>query len=245
MIIIPDAWGGAISRVIGKGGAERLKKWVGDGGTLICVGSAAAWATDSSTGLSQVKLKRDVLDQLADYQTDLERQEKAESPAIDTMALWHPDKVAASTAKTEAKPPANKDEVQKQDEWQRRFFPRGVILRADIEPEDWMGFGLDSSVPVMEYTDNAFMAGSSVSTTARFSVDPDKLRLSGLLWPEARDRWAGTAYATHESNGSGQVVLFAGNPNMRAYFYGTRQMLLNAVLYGPGMGSRFNSPYRK
>ena len=89
------------------------------------------------------------------------------------------------------------------------------------------------------------MTGPSVNTTARFSVDPNELRLSGLLWPEARTRWAGTAYATHERSGNGQLILFGGNPNMRAYFYGTRQLLLNAVLYGPGMGSSFDEPYKQ
>ncbi|HKK20689.1 MAG TPA: M14 family metallopeptidase, partial [candidate division Zixibacteria bacterium] len=51
VIVIPDTWGGSIGRVIGKGGTERLKKWVADGGTLICIGSSAAWAADSATGL--------------------------------------------------------------------------------------------------------------------------------------------------------------------------------------------------
>jgi hypothetical protein len=78
------------------------------------------------------------------------------------------------------------------------------------------------------------MAMPPVKITARFAAEND-LRLSGLLWPEARERWAGTAYATRERKGRGQIVLFATDPNIRAYFYGTRAMFVNAVLYGPGM----------
>jgi hypothetical protein len=37
--------------------------------------------------------------------------------------------------------------------------------------------------------------------------------------------------------------MFAADPNMRAYFYGTRTMFVNALLYGPGMGSSFEGPY--
>ena len=73
----------------------------------------------------------------------------------------------------------------------------------------------------------------------------NELRISGLLWPEARSRWANTAYATRESVGRGQIVLFATHPNFRAYFYGSRQMLVNAILLGPGFGSRFEGPYEE
>ena len=69
------------------------------------------------------------------------------------------------------------------------------------------------------------------------------LRIAGLLWPEARARWAETAYATRESSGKGQIILFAHEPNMRAYFYGTRGMFMNAVMYGPGFGTSFDTPY--
>jgi hypothetical protein len=93
-------------------------------------------------------------------------------------------------------------------------------------------------VPVMVYTRDAFMATDPVKTTARFS-DEDDLRMSGLLWPEARRRWATTAYLTHERKGSGQIILFATDPNMRAYFYGTRKLFVNAVVYGPAMTGAF------
>jgi len=76
-----------------------------------------------------------------------------------------------------------------------------------------------------------------VKTVARFTQEKNKLRLSGLLWPEARERWAGTAYVTREPRGKGQIILFATDPYPRAYFWGTRRMFVNAVLLGPGMGS--------
>ena len=62
--------------------------------------------------------------------------------------------------------------------------------------------------------------------------------LLGLLWPEAKERIADTAYCTIESKGSGQVILFACAPNFRGWFRGTARLLANAVVYGPGAGAR-------
>ncbi len=64
-----------------------------------------------------------------------------------------------------------------------------------------------------------------------------RLRMSGLLWPEAAERLANTAYVTREALGAGQVILFADDPNFRAATLGTRRLFANAVVYGPGMGA--------
>jgi len=93
-----------------------------------------------------------------------------------------------------------------------------------------------NSVPAILYSPYAFLSKKPVETPARFD-EADKLRLSGLLWPEAKERWAQTAYATRETSGKGQIILFAAEPNFRSYFYGTTRMLLNAILLGPSMGT--------
>ena len=64
------------------------------------------------------------------------------------------------------------------------------------------------------------------------------MRMSGLLWPEAAQRIANSAYLTHEKAGSGQIILFSGQPNFRGAARGTNRLLLNAVVYGAGLGSR-------
>ncbi len=76
-----------------------------------------------------------------------------------------------------------------------------------------------------------------MQTSARLS-EASQLRVSGLLWPEAGERWEKTAYATREAYGNGQVILFAGEPNFRSYFYGTGRMFINSMLLGPGYGAR-------
>lgn len=64
-----------------------------------------------------------------------------------------------------------------------------------------------------------------------------RLRLSGLLWPEAADRLANSAYLTREGVGNGQVILFASSPTFRAGARGTARLFTNAVIYGPGCGA--------
>jgi len=64
-----------------------------------------------------------------------------------------------------------------------------------------------------------------------------RLRMSGLLWPEAADRLAHGAYVTQERVGAGQIILFADSPTFRAATKGTSRVLLNAVVLGPGAGA--------
>ncbi len=63
------------------------------------------------------------------------------------------------------------------------------------------------------------------------------LRMSGLIWPEAQQRLANAAYLTRESMGSGQIILFADSPMFRGSSLGTNRLLLNALVYGPGLGA--------
>ena len=129
------------------------------------------------------------------------------------------------------------EELAEIDRHQRLFMPRGVIFRTELDEEHWLNFGVGKEVPATVYTSYAFLSKKPVQTAARFS-EASKLRLSGLLWPEARTRWEKSAYATRESYGKGQIILFAGEPNYRSYFYGTGKMLINSLLLGPGFGTR-------
>ena len=122
------------------------------------------------------------------------------------------------------------------DARQRVLMPRGAILRIDLDSEHWLNFGCDSKIPAILYTSYAFLSKRPVQTAAHLS-EASGLRLSGLLWPEARKRWEKSAYATREAYGKGQIILFAGEPNYRSYFYGTTRLLLNGIFLGPGFGT--------
>jgi len=63
------------------------------------------------------------------------------------------------------------------------------------------------------------------------------IRMSGLVWPEASQRIANSAYLTRERVGKGQIILFSGEPNFRGSTKGTNRLWLNAVVYGSGLGT--------
>ncbi len=81
-----------------------------------------------------------------------------------------------------------------------------------------------------------------VSRKIGWSSLPDeyelKLRMSGLLWPEASQRIANSAYLTRESKGNGQIILFANQPVFRGSTLATNRLLLNALVYGSGLGTK-------
>jgi hypothetical protein len=64
-----------------------------------------------------------------------------------------------------------------------------------------------------------------------------KLRMAGLLWPEAAGRLVNGAYLTRESLGRGQIILFAVPPSFRGSTLATTRLLMNAMIYGPACGT--------
>jgi hypothetical protein len=76
----------------------------------------------------------------------------------------------------------------------------------------------------------------SVDVPARLAP-ANRLRLSGLMWEEARARWGESVYAARDGFGAGQVIVFAALPNYRGYYHGAERLLLNALFLGPGMGT--------
>jgi hypothetical protein len=124
----------------------------------------------------------------------------------------------------------------------RSFSARGAHLRIELDPELWLSWGLPDELPVLANARDTLVAAPPVQVPARFAT-LDRLHLGGLLWPEAAGRLAETAYVTRESVGRGQVVLFLNDPEFRAWTVGTRRLLTNAILYGPGLGSSWSTPW--
>ncbi len=301
VIVLPSAWGGrSLGGVLTKSVLQKLKKWVQAGGTLIAMGGSAAFLSGKDREFSSVRLRRDVLDELAVYEEAIERERSARVVEVDPAEVWGlvepepddarperregrgteprpsgsghaEDEAPQHDKKNSAKPPAKVDlkKLKRTDAWQRLFGPRGVIVAADLDCEHWLCFGVGapSSVgphrathvlsaakgvvsvdrppyppvdtgrlPVLISGSYAFMSKYPVATPVRLK-GKDDLRLSGLLWPEARARRANGAYATVERMGKGQVILFASDPFFRGYFEGTGRLLLNAIVLGPGLGA--------
>ncbi|MFQ5583276.1 MAG: M14 family zinc carboxypeptidase, partial [Calditrichia bacterium] len=243
VLILPSTWGGkeTYQKLLGKENIKKIKSWVAAGGTIIGIGNAAAFLADTATGFSKVRLRQQVLQKLALYKEAAEKELNPGQVAPDSISLWEKAPTVADTPQNSGNK-ADKELLAKYDEHLRLFQPRGAILRANLDEEHWLNFGLGKKLPVIFYSPYAYLTADPVQTAARLG-SADHLRLSGILWPETRTRWEKTAYATRESLGKGQVILFAGEPYFRAYFLGSGRMLVNAILLGPGMGTRAVMPW--
>jgi hypothetical protein len=228
-------------KIFDKKDITSIKEWIANGGTLVGTGSAAAFLADSTTALSKVKLRRQALKEIDSFREAVKWEENAGLATPDSMAIWEGKSTAEEHEKEKQTEEKEKkaftdEELSEQDKKLRLYMPRGAILRADVNEEHWLGFGAGAQVPAIMYGSYAFLSKNPVETAARFS-EASQLRLSGLLWPEARTRWEKTACVTREASGKGQVILFAGEPDFRSYFYGTARMFINAILLGPGFGT--------
>lgn len=134
------------------------------------------------------------------------------------------------------------DDLLAADARLRRFSPEGAFLRVELDGDVWLNWGLPAEIAAYVNHDDTLVADAGVQVAARF-VEVERLHLGGLLWPEAAGRLAHTAYATREARGRGQIVLFLNEPEFRGWTLGTRRLLLNAMLLGPGLGTRWSRPW--
>jgi hypothetical protein len=242
VLIIPSYWGGpeGLRYALGQKLPD-LRDWIKAGGTLITVGNSSYFCADSASELSSARERGAVLSELADYTTAWQDEQNAPARTVDTNAVW-----GTRETKGEGKPSAPEstplEDLKKIDAKGRLFMPRGAILRLDLNPEHWLSYGAGDHTNAIVYSSDALMAKSPVESAARYAAGSD-IRLSGLLWPEARQRWASTAWCARESSGRGQIILFADEPYLRAYFHGTKRLFLNAVLFGPGFGASRSAPW--
>ncbi len=220
-----------------------LKQWVNNGGTLIALDSAVSFFTKEKSDMSSVRERIDVLDKLEEYEEAVEHEENALTASASQKDVWD---YRAEDIK-EATPVEKKDKLVKEklkriDAWERRFSPHGTFLKTKIDAYHWLTYGVNDPLAVMVGSGQSYLSKPPVETPVRFT-DQASIRVSGLLWPEARRRFAKTAYLTRESVGKGQVILFPFEPAFRGYYHETARLLWNAIFLGPGLGAQTQIPW--
>lgn len=243
-----------------KSASDDVRAWIESGGTLIAIGSTA-FAIAQDEGLSSARTLDEVLDELDDYEIAVLREWAADADGFDAEAVW-----SHGTAATTPKYPwddvdldrGSPDDLERRDTWQRQFMPPGTVLAARTDDEHWLTSGCGEMLPILFGASNVLMAKGGVESPIRYGVlEADssasdarragwctipagkelRLRMSGLLWPEAAHRIANSAGVTREGVGQGQVILFPDSPTFRAASLGTTRVFMNAVVFGPGMGA--------
>lgn len=258
VLVLPGIWRKRLSQAE----LEVLAEWVEDGGTLIAMAGSAGQLAAKDSAVTKVRRLQDVLDDLDDYELALERERQwksGETPDAETVwrhMLTEPPSFPWDSTAELARP--GSDELRKRDEWSKMFMPQGAFLAARVDREHWLTFGTGETLPYLfGSSGTVLMATAEVETPVRagvlrrtdnaeavrvgWSTVPSghelRLRMSGLLWPEAASRIANAALVTRESKGRGQVILFAAPPTFRGASRGTERLFLNALVYGPGFGT--------
>ena len=251
-IIMPDG-----NRVLSENEIEVLNDWIKQGGTLIAHDNSSSIIA-SKNGLGSVTKIQDSLDKSIDFDIDLQREWLADKDNIDF------DQVNSNTLNYKTDYPWDMDkrtitdeELIRRDNWQSKFMPSGAFVVGRVDNTHWLSFGTPDVLPILYSKQPVLMTSNRAEAVVRIgSIEPNngseikqlnwstipaghdiKVRMSGLVWPEASEKIANSAYLTREQIGNGQLILFSGQPNFRGSTRGTSRLWLNAVVYGAGLGT--------
>lgn len=208
VLVLPDGSGATMLRRAGD--AERIKRWVREGGAIITFGGAAGFLTARDMALTTV--------------SEVGRRAEADS-AKDTAPR---DTVLSPTARPG--PPVVSPTAP--DSTRPEFVP-GIIARATLDRTHWLTYGYTKDhLPVL--VGGAFLKPSRRGDNP-VSFLGDSLVLSGFAWPGNTERLLrGSVWAVVENVGRGKVVLFGDDPLFRAFWRGTAGLFNNALLLAPG-----------
>ena len=237
---------------------EILINWVKQGGTLIANNrSTRLLASDNEFG--DVKLLHQTFEDAKSYNIDLMR----EIYSLDNNL--NKNDVNSNRVNFEINYPwessdktYSKDQLEMRDKWQSLLMPSGSMVSARSDQQHWLTFGTEDLIPILYANNPILMTGGNSEAPIRIGeliqnddVEESRMinwsqvpkgydlnvRMSGLVWPEASQRIANSAYLTREKIGKGQIILFSGEPNFRGSARGTNRLWLNAVIYGSGLGT--------
>ena len=237
---------------------EALMTWVAQGGTLIAHNRSARLIA-SSEDFSKVKLLQNTFGNSVDYNFDLLREIAASENKINkAKTLAHGINLDISYPWESSDEQLSEKDLQNRDKWQSIFMPSGSMVSGRVDQKHWLTFGTPSTLPILYANYPILMTHDNTEAVVRIgelvsndeikdfrminwsSIPPGKdlnVRMSGLVWPEAAQRIANSAYLTRERMGKGQIILFAGEPNFRGSTRGTNRLWLNALIYGAGLGA--------
>ncbi|QBY04608.1 peptidase [Thalassotalea sp. HSM 43] len=257
VLIVPGRWYGKLSA----GNINVIDTWVKAGGTLVVTGNSANQFAKAKDFVKTVTLD-DAFADMEQYNVALYREWLSQQASISNQKLTKNHKVSEQIwfpwqGLADMKP-MNKEQLKRWNTWTANFMPSGALVASRTDQKSWLTFGVNEVLPVLTDNQPLLMSKSPTSAVVRYGVLSDNkkaeerligwstipagkdlyLRMSGLLWPEAAQRISNAAYLVRESKGHGQVILFANSPNFRGATKGTARLLLNAIVYGPGLGSR-------
>jgi len=256
VLIVPSRWYGTLS----ESNIKMIDNWVNNGGTLIVNGDSAQQLAGEKD-FSKVSTFKDSFEKSSEFNIALVREFLAQQDAItnagDVAAHKVPESLWFPWSDNEDLKPMEKEQLEQWNTWTSVFMPAGSLIATRTDQKHWLTYGVEAQLPVLIGNVPLLMVKGGANAVIRYGVLVDNtkakarfigwgsvpkgkdlyLRMSGLVWPEAAQRLSNAAYLTHERKGNGQIIMFANMPNFRGATKGTARLLLNAIVYGPGLGA--------
>ncbi|MCA1767047.1 MAG: peptidase M14, partial [Idiomarina sp.] len=205
VLILPE---GRYADVFTEKAVDKLEQWVADGGVLLTLGSASAWAVDA--GLLNTKLERKVPEEGVT--------EPAEELKIDGKVIESREQFL-----TEIKPHgADPDWVP------------GALLNAEVDTNHWLSAGVKPQV-VSIYNGNDVFTPIDIDHGRNIAwfADANNMLASGFLWDDIAQQLPYKPLLIWQPTGKGMVISFTQQPTYRAYMDGLNTLLMNALFLAP------------
>jgi len=223
VLILPETGRGQdYASVLGENGIANLKDWVSKGGVLIGIGNANRFLGDPNVDLLSIRRENAVVE------GDDEKSGGGGGNGGGDDDVEQESTVAGQY-------------VSGDSEYRDLITPEkdspdsvaGVLVKADVDSEHWLGAGVASTL-------NVLVRGSDVYTPIRLDkgvnvarfLAADELLASGYIWDENRRQLAYKPFAVAQRSGQGYVVGFTQDPNVRAYLDGLNVIFMNAIFRG-------------
>jgi hypothetical protein len=107
----------------------------------------------------------------------------------------------------------------------------GAIFEMDLDITHPLGFGFSDRKVSVYKNGKTFLQNSSspYNTVAQYTKNP---LIGGYISKDNLKKLGQTAAVLVSAEGAGRIVMFADNPNFRAFWYGTNKLFLNALFLG-------------
>ena len=211
VIVIPDAASGTLARLVGTDGATRLRDWVRNGGTLVTMGGASAWAARENVNLTSARaVGADAKPDSAAAKSDTATARRL-ATTDDQLAVTSP---SASSGSPTSLPGSHFDML--------------------LDRTHWLTSGYEEQKLTVMLDGGTFLSLSKDGANIGVFPKTGRFHRAGFVWPDNTERLLrNSALLIEEPTGGGHVVLFANEPLFRAWWHSLDRLVLNAIVLGP------------
>jgi len=153
--------------------------------------------------------------------------------ALGSALRWlkNADLLAIEFRKTPATAPSTRLAYAGLDENRSALRLPGSIFEAELDLTHPLCYGYERSRLPMFLGDTLFVATPKNPYAAPVTFAEQPL-LAGYIHPKQKSLLAKSAAIIVGGIGKGRIIGFAGNPNFRAFWYGTNRLFANAIFFG-------------